>query len=62
MKRIRKRWVVWRRRQRAGSASFDYAMILGVLLPLITFIMWIGPRIIKLAYEMVMVIVSWPFM
>jgi hypothetical protein len=51
-----------RNRRRAGAASIDYVLILGVILPMVTFIMWIGPRIIRLAYEMVMVLVSWPFM
>ena len=51
-----------RSRRRAGAASVDYVLILGVILPMVTFIMWIGPRIIRVAYEMVMVLVSWPFM
>jgi hypothetical protein len=50
------------RRRRAGVASVDYVLVLGVILPLATFILWIGPRIIRLAYEMVCVLVSWPFM
>jgi len=49
-------------RRRAGNASLDYVLILGVVFPLLTFIMWIGPRIMRLAYEMVMVMVSWPFL
>lgn len=48
--------------RRAGLATVDYVLILGVVLPLAAFIMWIGPRIIRLAYEMVCVLVSWPFM
>ena len=48
--------------RRAGVASLDYALVLGVIFPLAVFIMWIGPRIIRLAYEMVCVLVSWPFM
>lgn len=50
------------RRRRAGVASVDYALILGVILPLVTFIMWIGPKIIALAYEMAVVLISWPFL
>lgn len=53
---------VVRARRRAGTASLDYVLILGVVFPLLTFIMWIGPRIMRLAYEMVMVMVSWPFL
>ena len=62
MKGIRRRWQGRGRRHRAGNASLDYALIIGVVLPMVAFIMWIGPRIIKLTYEMVMVMVSWPFM
>jgi len=43
-------------------ASLDYVLILGVVFPLVVFIMWIGPRIMRLAYEMVCLLVSWPFM
>ncbi len=50
------------RHRRAGVASLDYVLVLGVVLPMIVFIMWAGPRIILLAYEMVCVLVSWPFM
>lgn len=48
--------------RRAGVASLDYVLILGVVLPLVAFVMWAGPRIIRLAYEMICVLVSWPFM
>jgi hypothetical protein len=47
---------------RRGAASLDYVLVLGVILPLVAFIMWVAPRIIRLAYEMVCVLVSWPFM
>jgi hypothetical protein len=33
-----------------------------VILPLAAFILWAGPTIMRLAYEMVCVLVSWPFM
>ena len=49
------------RRRRAGVASLDYVLILGVIFPLVVFIMWAGPRIMRLVYEMVCVLVSWPF-
>lgn len=50
------------RGRRAGLATLDYVLILGVVLPLVAFIMRIGPRIMGLSYEMVCVLVSWPFM
>ncbi len=49
-------------RSRAGLASFDYVLILGVVLSLVTWVMWIGPRIMRLAYQMACVLISWPFM
>ncbi len=47
---------------RSGLASLDYVLILGVVLPMVAFIMWISPKIMGLAYEMVSVLISWPFM
>jgi hypothetical protein len=46
---------------RRGVASLDYVLVLGVMLPLTVFIMWAGPRMMRLAYEMLCVLVSWPF-
>jgi hypothetical protein len=48
-------------RERAGVSSLDYVLVLGVVLPLLAFIMWAAPRIMRLAYEMVSALVSWPF-
>jgi hypothetical protein len=48
--------------RRAGQASLDYVLILGVVLPMVAVIMWAGPRIMRLVYEMVCVLISWPFM
>jgi hypothetical protein len=50
------------RRRRAGSASLDYVLVLCVILPMAAFVMYAGPLIIKLAFQMVCVLVSWPFM
>ena len=50
------------RRSRGGSASLDYVLILGVVLPMAAFVMWIGPKIMGLAYEMASVLISWPLM
>jgi hypothetical protein len=49
-------------RRRAGAASLDYVLVLGVVMPMAVFIMWAGPLMIRLVYEMVCVLVSWPFM
>jgi len=50
------------RPSRQGVATLDYVLVLGVVLPMVAFAMWAGPRIMLLAYEMICVLVSWPFM
>ncbi len=57
----------WRKRRRRGSrraglASLDYVLILGVILPMLGFIVWIGRAAIAVVYQMACVLVSWPFM
>jgi len=49
-------------RPRRGLATLDYVLVLGVILPLAAFLLRVGPKIIRLAYEMVCALVSWPFM
>ena len=56
----RKRVGRWHRRR--GAATLDYVLILMVILPLVAFMMGTGRRIILLAYEMVCMLVGWPFM
>jgi hypothetical protein len=43
-------------------ATLDYVIILAFILPLVAFMMRLGPQIIRLAYDMVGVLVSWPFL
>ena len=49
-------------RCRSGLSSLDYILVLGVILPLATFIITKGKRMIQLVYEMIVVLISWPFM
>jgi len=49
-------------RRRRGLATLDYVLVLGVILPLAALLFRVGPKIIRLAYEMVCALVSWPFM
>ena len=51
-----------RRIKRTGAATLDYVLVLGVILPLAAFVLHVGPRIVRAAYEMVSVLISWPFM
>lgn len=48
--------------RRSGQAAVDYVLLLGVLLPTIVFLLRIGPRIMRAAYEMCCVLIAWPFM
>jgi len=37
-------------------------LVLGIILPMAALVLWIGPRIMTLVYEMTAVLISWPFM
>jgi hypothetical protein len=50
-----------RRACRGALSSLDYVLVLGVILPMVLFIMKIAPMIIGYTYEMMFVLVSWPF-
>ena len=48
---------------RAGVASLDYVLILAyVVVPIVFVLLPISRTILRLAYEMVCVLVSWPFL
>ncbi len=47
---------------RAGVATLDYVLVLCVILPLATIVIPTGMRMISLVYDMIAVIISWPFM
>src|SRR5262245_13372526 len=49
----------WRRR---GSATIDYFLIIAIVLPLAAFILRIGPRAIQSVYDLLTVVVAWPFL
>ena len=49
-------------RVRRGAAALDYILVLGVVLPMVLVIMRVAPRIIRSAYDMVCVLISWPFL
>jgi hypothetical protein len=57
--RHRSRKSRWRR----GSAVVEHMMILAfIVVPCTIFIMAVAPRIMRYAYEMVAMLISWPFM
>ena len=47
---------------RSGVSTLDYVLVLGVILPLVAFVIPAGKRIIQLTYEMVCTLVAWPMM
>ena len=49
-------------RVRRGVATLDYVLVMAVVLPLAAFLMWSGPRMMNLVYEMTAVLISWPFL
>ena len=49
-------------RRRRGAASLDYVLILGVILPMVAFIILKGREIMRLVYEFLCVMVAWPFL
>jgi hypothetical protein len=50
------------RRNRTGSASIDYMLILAVILPLAALLTTVVPRMIKLVYEMTILVIGIPLM
>src|SRR5262245_14788384 len=51
-----------RGRRRRGSATIDYFLIIAIVLPLAAFILRIAPRAIQSVYDLLTVVVAWPFM
>jgi hypothetical protein len=51
-----------RERERRGSATIDYFLIICIVVPLAAFIMRIAPRAIWSVYDLLTVVVAWPFM
>ncbi|MBW3540089.1 MAG: hypothetical protein KY476_07460 [Planctomycetes bacterium] len=51
-----------RRNRRRGAATLDYVLVLGIVFPLAAFVVPTGMRIIRAAYDMIAVFVSWPFL
>lgn len=50
-----------RKRPRKGEAVLDYVLVMGVALPMTVFVLYVGPRIMNLVYELTCALVAWPF-
>jgi hypothetical protein len=48
-------------RRRRGAATIDYFLLMAVVLPLAAFMMQIAPRMMRSVYDLLTVVVSWPF-
>lgn len=62
MRRLRRPSPNRRGRDRRGVATLDYILVLCIILPLAAFVIPTGRRMIALVFEMIAVLVSWPFM
>ena len=49
-------------RRRRAAATIDYFLIICIVLPLAAFILRIAPRIMQSVYDLLTVMVAWPFM
>jgi len=47
--------------RRRGAATLDYALTMGVVLPMAGIVLWFGPRILRLVYEFTSSVIGWPF-
>ena len=50
------------RPNRCGAATLDYVLLLGVIFPLVAIVVPQGMRLVRGVYEMILVLISWPFM
>ena len=51
-----------RRNARRGSATLDYVLVMGIVLPMAAFVLWIAPRMMQAVYEMCCIFVASPWM
>lgn len=50
------------RLSRHGAATLDYVLLLGIIFPLVAFMVPTGKKIIQLSYEMMCSLIAWPFL
>ncbi len=51
-----------RRMRRGAVSTLDYVLVLAVILPAVVFVFGAERSILRAAYEMICVLVSWPFL
>jgi hypothetical protein len=60
--RLKRPFAKTRLAARPGVASLDFILILGIVLPLVLFLWTVVPRMIRLVYQMTVVIIGSPLM
>ena len=50
------------RLKRRGSATIDYFLLIAIILPLAAFLFRIAPRAMHSVYDLLTVLVAWPFL
>ena len=50
-----------RARRRGAASTLDYVLVLVVMLPMVVLVMFAGPHMMRAVYEMLCVMISWPF-
>jgi len=50
------------RRGRRGAATIDYFLVVCIVLPLATLVLGIAPRAMRSVYDLLTVVVAWPFL
>ena len=48
--------------RRRGSATIDYFLLICIVLPMAAFLLRIAPRMMQSVYDLLTVVVAWPFM
>ena len=48
--------------RRCGVSTLDYALVLGVVMPLALIVVPTSIRMVRAAYEMIVVMIAWPFL
>jgi hypothetical protein len=48
--------------RRVGSSTIDYFLLIAIVLPLAAFLFRIAPRAMHSVYDLLTVVVAWPFL
>ncbi|MEM7783357.1 MAG: hypothetical protein AAF623_08405 [Planctomycetota bacterium] len=51
-----------KRSLRRGVSTMDYVLVIGVILPLVWFLLSVVPRMIQLVYDLAIVVIGSPLM